>query len=243
MNLQDREELWALAGEYVLGVLTAEEAAEIERLMEGNEELRSAVAYWEERLLGLTTIAPSIAPTEDLWQRIAQSLPTTSESSAVAPVPPAPASTRSTPDWWNNIRFWRFATLAAGAAAIVLAATTLFRPSVQAPAYTAVLQSPADKSPGWIVQVSNNQVQVIPLAKTTVGPNQALELWTKQERATKPTSLGLLPPDRPVQIPIDRLPGLEPGQLFEITLEPATGSPTGRPTGKILFIGRAAETQ
>ena len=27
-------------------------------------------------------------------------------------------------------------------------------------------------------------------------------------------------------------------QLFEITLEPENGSPTGRPTGPILYVGR-----
>jgi anti-sigma-K factor RskA len=30
--------------------------------------------------------------------------------------------------------------------------------------------------------------------------------------------------------------------LFEITLEPYGGSTTGRPTGPILFIGRAVKT-
>ena len=31
---------------------------------------------------------------------------------------------------------------------------------------------------------------------------------------------------------------LEPGQLFAISLEPAGGSPLGRPTGPVLFAGR-----
>ncbi|WP_376087849.1 hypothetical protein ACE7GA_15050 [Roseomonas sp. CCTCC AB2023176] len=30
----------------------------------------------------------------------------------------------------------------------------------------------------------------------------------------------------------------QPGMLIEISLEPPGGSPTGRPTGPILFIGR-----
>jgi anti-sigma-K factor RskA len=33
-----------------------------------------------------------------------------------------------------------------------------------------------------------------------------------------------------------------PDQLFEITLEPAGGSPTGRPTGPILFKGNTTQT-
>jgi anti-sigma-K factor RskA len=44
-----------------------------------------------------------------------------------------------------------------------------------------------------------------------------------------------------VRIPLDKLPPLEPNQLFELTLEPATGSPIGKPTGPIQFIGRAVK--
>ncbi|MDB5851339.1 MAG: polymerase subunit sigma-70, partial [Rhodoferax sp.] len=44
-----------------------------------------------------------------------------------------------------------------------------------------------------------------------------------------------------VRIPLDKLPPLQPNQLFELTLEPATGSPIDRPTGPIQFIGRAVK--
>ena len=40
---------------------------------------------------------------------------------------------------------------------------------------------------------------------------------------------------------VDKLPALQPNQLFEITLEPPSGSPTGRPTGPIQYIGRAVK--
>jgi anti-sigma-K factor RskA len=42
-------------------------------------------------------------------------------------------------------------------------------------------------------------------------------------------------------VKLDQLPPLVPNQLFEITLEPYNGSPTGRPTGPILYIGRAVK--
>jgi anti-sigma-K factor RskA len=38
---------------------------------------------------------------------------------------------------------------------------------------------------------------------------------------------------------LDNLPKPQPGQLFEMTLEPSTGSPTGRPTGPVLNKGNA----
>ena len=40
---------------------------------------------------------------------------------------------------------------------------------------------------------------------------------------------------------LDMLPPLQPNQLFELTLEPPTGSPIGKPTGPIQFIGRAVK--
>ncbi len=41
---------------------------------------------------------------------------------------------------------------------------------------------------------------------------------------------------------LSNLPSTGPNQLFEITLEPKTGSPTGRPTGPILMKGLTTPT-
>ena len=50
-----------------------------------------------------------------------------------------------------------------------------------------------------------------------------------------------LQPGQPLEVPLDQLPPLQPNQLFEITLEPYNGSPTGKPTGPILYIGRSVK--
>lgn len=238
MNLQNRDELWELAGEYVLGVLTTEEATAIEQLMATNEELRAAIHYWEERLLGMAAMAEPVTPSPELWSRI--------ESRLSVPEPAqAPVAPLRRPPVWETLNFWRLTTAIGAAASIILAVATVSRnPASQVPTYAVVLQSPDDKSPGWIVQSDRTgRLQVIPLAKPIVDSNRALQLWTKPIQAQKPTSLGLVPSNRSVQIPADRLPGIAVGQLFEITLEPATGSPIDRPTGKILFVGRIAAVQ
>lgn len=49
-------------------------------------------------------------------------------------------------------------------------------------------------------------------------------------------------PGEPRRVAIDRLPPPRANQLFEIMLEPYDGSPTGRPTGPILYVGRAVPT-
>ncbi|MDQ3196847.1 MAG: RNA polymerase subunit sigma-70, partial [Pseudomonadota bacterium] len=107
MNLEDREEMEALAGEYVLGVLSIDEAAEIERALPGNPELRRAVYYWENRLLNLTALAAPMEPETDLWQRIERDLPRKAPLHSQA----AHVDSRQ-PGIWRSLSFWRFTSLA-----------------------------------------------------------------------------------------------------------------------------------
>jgi anti-sigma-K factor RskA len=71
-----------------------------------------------------------------------------------------------------------------------------------------------------------------------VPAGRALQFWTKPQNASGPTSLGLVRAGETVVLPVSRLPAVEAHTLFEITLEPETGSPIGRPTGPILYVGR-----
>jgi anti-sigma-K factor RskA len=233
MNMENREDLQVLAGEYVLGVLTAEEAAEVDRRMVSETDLRAAIRYWENRLLGMTSLVDPIAPTPDLWSRIENDL------SAAVPSRPSHLSTTRL-NLWQSLTFWRLISVAGFAVAIVLAFRTFFfEPTSQPPTFAVVLQA-QDKTPGWLLQSdARGPLQLTPLGQTLVGPGQALQLWTFIDPAKGPLSLGLVPPDRSVRIPSDRLPPLSPGQLFEISREPRTGSSIGRPTGPVLFIGRA----
>ena len=58
-----------------------------------------------------------------------------------------------------------------------------------------------------------------------------------------PISLGLLTGTGTADLDAPRLPEPADGQLYEITLEPRGGSPTGRPTGAILAKGLAARQE
>jgi len=73
-----------------------------------------------------------------------------------------------------------------------------------------------------------------------VPPGRALEVWTLPSRERGPVSVGLMNQARTLQLALKSLPPPRPDQLFEITLEPETGSPTGRPTGPVLFKGNTA---
>ncbi|MGE8660138.1 MAG: anti-sigma factor [Achromobacter sp.] len=240
MNAQPEtpEGMDELAGEYVLGTLPGDRRREVENRLPHDAALRAAVARWEERLLPLTALATPVEPSPGLWPRIAATLDARRAAPARAPA-------RARPRLWDNLGFWRGAAACGLTAALALAVTLALRPA-QAPAtmqYMVVLVAPQSQTPGWVVQARAGQreVQLVPLAAVQVPPDRALEFWTKADGWAGPVSLGLIKPGEPVRIPLEQLPPLEPNQLFELTLEPATGSPIGKPTGPIQFIGRAVK--
>ena len=232
MSAQE-DDIDALAGEYVLGTLSASARAAVEARMTGEPALRAAVQAWEARLLPLTAIVAPVDPSPGLWTRIERSI------GPVAPTTqPSALST-----WWNNLQLWRGLAGAGFAAAAVMAAVLVTRLGAPAaPQYMVVLVAPQDKAPGWVVQAnSSRQLSLVPLAETVVPAQKSLQFWTKADQWRGPVSLGLVKPGQTLRIPIDQLPPLEANQLFELTLEPENGSPTDRPTGPIQYIGRAVK--
>ncbi|MDE1169581.1 MAG: anti-sigma factor [Pseudomonas sp.] len=215
----------ALAGEYVLGTLSADQRAVVQRRLPIDEPLRAAVDAWEQRLFALTALAEPHAPSAGLWGRIEHSLAT-------------PAI-----DWWNRLGLWRGLAAAGLVATLVLGSLLVLQaPPLGAPHYLVVLVAPQDKAPGWVVQAGNGrQIQLIPLGTVQVPADQALEFWTKADGWQGPVSLGLVKPGQTLQVPLGKLPPLEANQLFELTLEKSTGSPIGKPTGPVQFIGRAVK--
>lgn len=235
----------ALAGEYVLGTLSREERQAVDALLGSNPALRAAVDAWQQRLLPLVSLIEPVAPSQRLWQRIERSLDQADAAAKVSPVP-ARAAPKSVP-WWRDVQslaLWRGLTAGGFALATLLAAVLVLKVAAPVPGtrYMVVLVAPQDRSPGWVMQTSSDRkIELIPLGAMEIPADKALELWTKADEWNAPISLGLVKPGERVQVPLDRIPGVQPNQLFELTLEPATGSPTGRPTGPIHFIGRSVK--
>lgn len=224
---QDRS---VLAGEYVLGTLGPAERRRVQSAMETDEALRREVQGWSDRLLPLAGLVPPLQPPSRVWMRVQASL-------GLA----AAVSTHGTAwaGWWNSLPLWR--SLASGGAVCALAlAVVLALPPTPNPQYVVVLVAPQDKAPGWVLQASDRrQIRLIPLGRMDVPPGKSLQFWTKADDWKGPVSLGLIEPGASTRVTLDQLPPLQPNQLFELTLEPANGSPIGRPTGPIQFIGRA----
>tara|TARA_R110001599_G_scaffold171353_1_gene362229 strand:+ start:230477 stop:231181 length:705 start_codon:yes stop_codon:yes gene_type:complete len=227
------DELHHLAGEYVLGTLAIAQRQQVVQRMQNEPVLRTAVDEWERRLLPLTSLVEEQEPSSQLWPRIVKDLRRQSANAQ-----------SSWSAWWSNVRFWRGLAASGFAAAAVLVAVTVMRPTapVVGPSFMVVLVDPQERAPGWIVQASvDKQLTLTPLGTMNVPSHKSLQFWTKGEGWDKPVSLGLVEPGKTIKVALDTLPPLQPNQLFEITLEPENGSPTGRPTGPILFIGKAAK--
>jgi anti-sigma-K factor RskA len=237
---EDINDIDGLAGQYVLGTLSATARAAVEvRMRNGEPALREAVRAWEARLQPLTALAEPADPSPSLWTRIERSVDGLAKASKASKAQAAGAV-----GWWNNLKLWR--GLAAGGfatAALLLAVVVTRVAAPPATQYMVVLVAPENKSPGWVIQAnSSRQLNLVPLGTFEVPPQKTLQFWTKADQWRGPVSLGLVKQQgQTLRIPIDKLPPLEPNQLFELTLEPENGSPIDRPTGPIQFIGRAVK--
>lgn len=246
MNTQDPNERTAEAGEYVLGTLNAAERQAFEAAMASDEGLRREAYAWQDRLLGLTRRLQPVAVSPELWARIAARL------SGVSQVVATPARSGAANDaLWSSVQFWRWLSGGAVAAAMVMSVLlvrTLVAPpagveqaQVEAPRYLAVLQSPDNAATGWIVEtVGTDAIRLVQVGEGAAIPQgKTMQFWTKPEGAAGPTSLGLVKPGQVVVVPKGQLPGLADRTLFELTLEPEGGSPYNKPSGPILFVGKA----
>lgn len=231
MNFDDPDERSAAAGEYVLGTLDKAASEQLEARLATDDALRLEVYRWQDRLLPLTGQIVSIEPRPSLWEGIAARLPGV-----------APARAAANDPLWRSLRRWR-ATAAFGLAASLALATllTLRTPSEPPERYLTLLQAPDSQRTGWIVEATaGERIRLVPVgAPEDVPPGKALQFWTKPQDAQAPTSLGLVRPGSSVDLPAARSPAIGAQQLFELTLEPAAGSPTGLPTGPILYVGRS----
>lgn len=235
------------AGEFVLGTLAPADSDALRARLEQDRPLAAAVYAWQDRLLPLTRRAAPQPPTPALWRRIEQSIDAAAAfvarpSPTIAGVPRRAGP--ATVPWWQRLGLWQGLSAAAVAASLVLGVMLVQRLSApEPPRYLALLQSPDAGATGWVVELqAGRALRLVPVADAAPVPaGRALQFWTKPEGAAAPTSLGLVRAGQTLEVALSRLPAVEARQLFEITLEPEGGSPIGRPTGPILFVGRTVQ--
>jgi len=241
VNLRDDDDRTVAAGEYVLGTLGADERREFKRSLARDAALQAEVYAWQDRLLPLAVRGVPHKPISEGWTALEARLDQRDAAPGGRVVQQSHGATSANDPLWRRLRRWQTIAGSAIAASVVLATLLLLRgPALQNERYLAVLQAPDDNAAGWVVEITaGQQLRLRPVgAATPVPAGSALQFWTKTVSATSPTSLGLVTSGQITELPVSRLPALEAQQLFELTLEPATGSPIGRPTGPILYVGR-----
>lgn len=225
----------ALGAQYVAGTLRGAARRRFEALLPGHPALRAAVRAWSDRLMPLTAVVDPQEPPASVWQAIERRLFGGAAEAARVAVPQP---------WWRRLAPWRALTGLGAAATVVLALLLALPPAAQPPVLI-VLQGTGGAAQGvntFVASVSGDGRSLVTRALLPVDlqADRALELWSVPPEGT-PKSLGLIRPDGSTVVARDRLPkGLLKGETsaLAVSLEPPGGSPTGAPTGPVLYTGK-----
>lgn len=228
IDLADR-----LSAAYVTGTLRGAARRRFEALLPAHPGLRAATSAWQERLMPLTLAIPPEAPPPRVWQRIRARIEGPAADAA------QPQRLRATTP--SRLAFWRGLAAFASVAAIALAAV-LARPSPVQPPIVVVLSAagaPAGgaATPSFVASLSGDRRALVtrPLINVGLQADRALELWAIPPGGA-PRSLGLISANGVTVVEKGR--ALEGANTLAVSLEPPGGSPTGAPTGPVLYTGQ-----
>lgn len=228
MNYRTPERADALAAQYVLGTMSARARARFARLARGDPVLAAAIRAWEDRLSPLAESVAPVEPPASVWSAI------------LARIDRAAASTPERRTVWATVSLWRGLALTGFATAIALA-LVLLSPPLERPAATlVVVLAGQDAKPALVASADRNGrlLTVKAVAPLSPGADRSLQLWALPA-AGNPRPLGLVPASGVVQIalPVDAGTALQNIPALAVSLEPRGGSPTGLPTGPVLYSG------
>ncbi len=135
----------ALAAEYALGTLDADERAQVENMMSLDRDFTAMVEAWQHKLGALNQMVGSVEPPPEVWDRIRIAVGHSEpQAPIVLPQPPPPVTPGvDEPDvavdnanvirWSANARRWRAVATAASAIAaalVAIIAVGLFQPDL-----------------------------------------------------------------------------------------------------------------
>ena len=230
----------ALSAQYVTGTLRGAARRRFEALLPSHPGLARAVEGWRALLMPLTAVVANEIPPDHTWTRIEQRLwPATAAPAPLAsPVQAAAA-------WWRGLAFWRAASGLATVAAVGLA-VLLANPPAQQPPVVIVLQGTEAGGPALTtivasVSADGRALVAQPIQPVALAADKTLELWAVPPQGA-PRSLGLISAAGATVIRRDKLPKalLDKNNTaaLAVSVEPPGGSPTGTPTGPVVFAGK-----
>jgi anti-sigma-K factor RskA len=241
-----------LAAEYALGTLRGAARRRFEQWMREDASIALAAANWQERLAPLAAGVAPVAPPARVWRAVRDQV-----REQMGERQKRGAAGSPSPGFWDNVAFWRPAGLvASGLATALLAVSVLLSPRAPDPApapvvlrlpaqeipnsYFAVLSDPKSQKPVLVAFATrrSDQLSIRTLDPSIQVAGRSLELWALPE-GKAPKSLGVISETQKVSL---KLAGAADESLADVptlavSLEPRGGSPTGAPTGPVLFTG------
>jgi anti-sigma-K factor RskA len=227
-----------LASDYVLGLMPAGESRLFEEIIERDPELARHVGALRDQLLPLDLSAPPQELPEGFFGRVQAALGSVEEPRSAAPpeiaAPPRPANVPRAPS--RSLQ----GLIAAALVGVVVGFGFGWQRPLPQPQVIAVLLDDQGVPQAVVEDYGDDTATVRFVAEIDVPADRSLQVWTLPSAEIGATSLGVLDRTAPTRLTFEDLPGPMAQQLYEVTLEPAGGSPTGRPTGPIIGKGFAA---
>ncbi|NWA10831.1 anti-sigma factor [Pseudomonas gingeri] len=222
MNYQNPRLRRALAADYAIGLMSAAGRRRFESLMRDDARLRAQVAEWQETLATLTESVPPQPVPDRVWQAI------------VARIDPQQLHIPARRPFWN----WLRATAAIGSLVVIVALGVLYRHD---PISASATLLSGTQQPALRIEAHAGYLQVEPLTLAAVDANRSLELWAIPLDG-KPVSLGLVPREGKGRLELSEAHKILLGTsvVLAVSLEPQGGSPTGQPSGPVLYSGPLA---
>lgn len=226
----DRSRDEVLAGEYVLGVLSAAERQKVDARLRHDRQFAAMVRRWESNLTQFNDDYAEVAPPDQLFARV---------EGRIFASPSNVAALKG--NLWNSLALWRglsLASLAALGLVVGLNYADRLRPKPDV-ALTADL---AGENQAIALHArydsGSGRLSVTPVASGGQ-EEKSLELWLVEGDQT-PISLGVLPQtgQGELDVPQDLRERLTGGIVLAVSLEPFGGSPTGQATGPVIALGK-----
>ena len=236
--MSDKPEEWdrardeIISGEYVLGVLSAEDRRRVEARMAVDRRFAQQVRRWQANLSGFTGDADETQPSAPLYNRLERRLFGAD----------APMQSGFLVRLWESVMFWRGLALMSMAMAAGLGVLHGVGLPPAGPAVRPLVAELSGRdAPFNLIAAfdsANGRLSVVPIALKQPEP-KSLEVWIVEE-GKPPRSIGVLPDNGNGEIVVGaelrRL--FAEGRIITITVEPFGGAPEGKPTGPVIASGR-----
>lgn len=236
--MTELDDIDGLAAEYVLGTLTREERVAVTERRIAERPLDRAIAAWERRLGPLVETVAPVAPSANLYNKIRAQIGLSQHVVSLKAREQKLA---------RRAARWRNAFVGVSAIAASLVGILGYRENFErkdARQYVAVLDT-GSNMPGFLLTLdTGTNMAVITAVNPPKQNNKTYQVWMVSDKMSGPKSLGMV--DRPGEMkkmPMQSGPEMDifMNASFAVSLEPLGGSPTGSPTGPVLFTGKLVQ--